>query len=234
MQMGFNESISTENPFWQERVDWNFVYTYYPTYRAVLRAYAHQPTMPAVLGESNYEGENNVAGSPDTTDETLRRQVLWALTSGAAGEFYGSDDWEFHPGWEKRMSTPAVTQVRRSRDLFSRLRWWQLVPDTHDRLVTAGRGKQPEEDDALDVLQNDYVTAARTPSGRLAVVYLPSRRTITVNRGSLAAGTQATWVDPVSGVEQSVPMSATFTTPGENASGDGDWLLLLAQGHSER
>ncbi|MGH3942182.1 MAG: hypothetical protein ACRDTG_26880 [Pseudonocardiaceae bacterium] len=34
--------------------------------------------------------------SPPTTEETLRRQVLWALTSGTAGDFVGSDDWEFH------------------------------------------------------------------------------------------------------------------------------------------
>jgi len=230
MQMGFNESISTENPFWEERVDWNFVYTYYPTYRAVLRAYGHQPRMPAVLGESNYEGENNVAGSPDTTDETLRRQVLWALTSGAAGEFYGSDDWEFHPGWQKRMSTPAVAQVGRLRDLFSRLRWWQLVPDTRDRLVTAGRGNQSKDDDALDVLQNDYVTAAKTPSGRLAVVFVPSQRTITVDPGPLATTARAIWVDPVSGAERSVPMSNHFTTPGENAGGETDWLLVLSAG----
>jgi hypothetical protein len=35
-------------------------------------------------------------------------------------------------------------------------------------------------------------------------------------------------VDPVSGVERSVPMSTSFTTPGENAGGDADWLLLLS------
>ncbi len=91
-------SISTENPYWARRVDWNFVYTYYPTYKAMLDAYGRQPAKPAVLGEANYEGENNQPETPPTTDETLRRQVLWALTSGAAGEFVGSDDWDFHDG----------------------------------------------------------------------------------------------------------------------------------------
>ena len=228
MEMGFNESISSGNPFWEKRVDWNFVYTYYPTYRAVLRAYAHQPPIPALMGESNYEGENNVAGSPDTTDETLRRQVLWALTSGAAGEFFGSKDWEFHAGWEERLSTPAVTQVQRLRDLFARLSWWQLVPDTDNRLVTGGRGTRLSGDDALDVLENDYVTAAKTPSGRLAVVYVPTRRVITVDRAALAAGVGAQWVDPVSGARRSVPMSGSFTTPGKNSGGDTDWLLVLS------
>jgi hypothetical protein len=228
MEMGFFESISSSNPFWEKRIGWNFVYTYYPTYRAVLRAYAHRPRIPAVLGESNYERENNVTGSPPTTDETLRRQVLWALTSGAAGDFFGSDDWEFHPGWQERLSTPAVTQIRRLRDLFARMPWWQLVPDTRDHLVITGRGTRLVGDEAVDVLQNDYVTAARTPSGRLAVVYVPSRRTITVDRGSLASGVRATWVDPASGARHAVPMSDRFTTPGPNQGGDTDWLLVLS------
>jgi hypothetical protein len=154
--------------------------------------------------------------------------VLWALTSGAAGDFFGSQDWEFHDGWENRLSSPAVAQIHRLRGLFSHVPWWQLVPDTHDRLVTGGRGTRLGGDEALDVLENDYVTAASTPSGRLAVVYVPTRRVITVNRAELASGTRASWVDPVSGAKRPVPMSHTFTTPGKNAGGDTDWLLVLS------
>ena len=43
----------------------------------------------------------------------------------------------------------------------------------------------------------------------------------------MAAGARATWVDPVSGARRPVPMSVRFTTPGANAGGDGDWLLVL-------
>jgi hypothetical protein len=154
--------------------------------------------------------------------------VLWALTSGAAGEFFGGKDWEFHAGWQERLSTPAVTQIHRLRDLFASLPWWQLVPDTDNRLVTGGRGTRLSGDDALDVLENDYVTAAKTPSGRLAVVYVPTRRVITVDRAALAAGAGAQWVDPVSGARRSVPMSDSFTTPGKNSGGDTDWLLVLS------
>lgn len=220
-------SISTGNPFWAQRVDWNYVYTYFPTYKAVLDAYQWQPAIPAILGEANYEGENNQPETPPTTDETLRRQVLWALTSGAAGEFVGSDDWNFHDGWEQRLSTRALTQITRLRTLFTTLPWWQLVPDTGNELVTAGRGTQLTTDEELDVLENDYVTAARTPDGRLAVIYLPTQRTISVNPSAMAAGTQAAWIDPTSGARRPVPMAETFTTPGANAEGDNDWLLLL-------
>jgi hypothetical protein len=125
--------------------------------------------------------------------------VLWSLTSGAAGDFHGSDDWEFHPGWERRLETRALGQVTRLRALFSSLPWWRLVPDTGSRLVTGGRGTELTTDEPRDALENDYVTAARTPDGRLAVVYLPTRRTITVDRAAMAAGTRAAWVDPASG-----------------------------------
>lgn len=227
VQLGYDKSLSTDNAFWARRVDWNFVYTYYPTYRAVLEAYAHRPEIPAVMSEANYEGENNHPDTPDTTDETLRRQVLWALTSGACGEFVGSDDWEFHPGWEQRLSTPAVAQIGRLRALFSGLTWWELAPDTTNELVTAGRGTEVTTDRPMDVLDSDYVTAAKTRDGRLAVIYIPTARTISVSPSALASGARAEWIDPVSGERRPAPMSATFTTPAANAGGDGDWLLLL-------
>jgi Protein of unknown function (DUF4038)/Putative collagen-binding domain of a collagenase len=231
VQLKAEKSLSTDIPYWARRVDWNFVYTYYPTYKAVLDARRRRPAIPAVLGEANYEGENNQHETPPTTDETLRRQVLWSLTSGAAGEFFGSHDWSFHPGWERRLSTRGLTQVARLRELFSTLRWWELAPDTAGELVTAGRGTELTTDEPRDVLENDYVTAARTPDGRLAVVYLPTGRTIAVNRSVLAAGARAVWIDPTSGRRRPAPMSASFTTPGRNAAGGSDWLLLLTGGH---
>ena len=227
IQFAGEKSISNDNAYWASRVDWSFVYTYYPTYRAVLEAYGRQPRIPAIMGEANYEGENNQPETLPTTDQTLRRQVLWALTSGAAGEFVGSHDWAFHDGWEQRLSTPAVTQIERLRNLISGLPWWQLVPDTSDMVVTRGRGIQLKTDDPMDVLDNDYVTAAKAPDGRFAVIYLPTQRTISLNRAALSAGCRAVWTDPTSGTSRSVPMSNTFTTPGTNAGGDTDWLLLF-------
>jgi hypothetical protein len=111
--------------------------------------------------------------------------------------------------------------------LFSALRWWQLAPDTANELVTAGRGTNLTSDEPIDVLDNDYVTAARTPDRRLAVIYLPTQRTISVNPSAMAPGTRAAWIDPASGSTRPASMSATFTTPGRNADGRTDWLLVL-------
>jgi hypothetical protein len=102
-----------------------------------------------------------------------------------------------------------------------------LVPDTSDTIVTRGRGTQLKTDDPMDVLDNDYVTAAKTPDGRYAVVYLPTQRTISLNQAALSARCRAAWIDPASGTSCPVPMSDTFTTPGSNAGGDTDWLLVF-------
>ncbi len=117
---------------------------------------------PALLGEANYERENNVPGSPPTTNETLRRQALWALTSGSPGTFFGSADWKFPPGWEGRLDTPAVRQLQAIRDLFAARSWWSLVPDEGADLVVAGRGAEMTHDDRnVSVVGNDYATVAR-------------------------------------------------------------------------
>jgi hypothetical protein len=227
IQLGYPRSISTDNPYWADRVTWNFVYSYRPTYVAVLQAYARNPEIPALFGEGNYERENNDVDTPDTTNQTLRRQMLWALTSGAAGAFYGSDDWEFPRGWEQRLDTEAVAQLGRMHNQFRQLPWWSLVPDTARPWITGSRGTALTDDTGKDVLDNDYVTAARSVDGRLAAAYFPSAHTVSVDRAALAAGAKAVWIDPASWTSRMVPITDTFTTPGVNADGDEDWLLMI-------
>ncbi|QQS02079.1 MAG: DUF4038 domain-containing protein [Austwickia sp.] len=224
MQFVYPQELSTEDPFWAPRVDWNFVYSYSPTYRDTLRAYDHRPTMPALLGESNYEGEDN--GGKPTTNETLRRQILWAMTSGAAGDFAGSRDWKFDEGWETRLDTDAVAQIAGVRRIVAKMPWWEMAPDR--ALVTAGQGTPLPDDREADMLDSDYATAARTEDGRFAAVYIPTARTVTIDRAKLSADVQALWVDPSTGASRPAGSGTAFTTPGPNAAGDGDWLLILS------
>ncbi|MGH1561906.1 DUF4038 domain-containing protein [Mumia sp. DW29H23] len=223
-------TTSRDSPYWRTRVGWSFVYSYVPTYAGVLAAYAQTPPIPAVLGESNYEGMNLQPDTPPTTEESLRRQVLWALTSGAAGDFYGSADWEFLPGWEDRLDRPGLRQVAVARAAIASLRWWELVPDTQDAFVTSGRGTPFTPDQPpVDVLDDDYATAARTSDGREAVVYVPTSRTITLDLARLSGRPVAAWVDPTDGSRHPVPLTPSLTTPGPNAGGDEDWLLVVEQ-----
>lgn len=235
-----NETLTTDVDFFESLSNWNFAYTYTPTYQKVLRGYdraagARDPR-PVLFGEGNYEGEDNYGG-PATTNETLRRQQIWSLTSGAAGEFTGSQDWQFLSGWETRLNTAWVTQAQKMRTLFSSLNWSQLVPDEATPVVTAGRGTKLTSDTSLDVLQNDYVTAAQTPDKSQTVVYVPTSlsgantaRTVTLNRAQLPASFVATWVDPTDATATqtaTVDASGNVTVPGTHADGTRDWLLVV-------
>jgi len=226
IQLNYERSWSTQNPFWAPRVDWNFVYTYHPTYEAVLKAYRAQPARPALFGEGNYEGENNQP-SPPTTAETLRRQVLWALTSGSPGDIFGTDDWEFVPGWQGRLDSESIRQISRLRALVDALPWWRLVPDDSEPIVTAGRGEQVTDDTFRDVLDSDYVTAASTPDGTNALVYVPTSREITVDISRFAREAEAYWIDPTTGDRLPTRLATHMNTPERNSGGDTDWLLLV-------
>lgn len=227
IQLGYPASISTDSPQWARHVDFNFVYTYLPTYRAVLDAW-RRDRRPALLSEANYEGENNLPSTPVTNDVVLRRQMAWALTSGSPGYIHGSDDWEFLPGWEGRLDTPAVAQLGRLRDFFASLDWWTLVPDESDEVLVGGRGASVGAGVEVGIMDSDHVTAARA-SG-LLVAYVPTDRATTVDLTKLAQPT-ARWVDAADAtappVEVAVDPSGTLTTPGRNSAGGEDWLLLL-------
>ena len=228
IQLGYPTSQSTDSPMWEPHVDFNFVYTYLPTYRAVLDAY-RRDQRPALLSEANYEGENNLPGTPVTNDEVLRRQMAWALTSGSPGYFYGSDDWELLPGWEGRLDTPAVAQLGRLRELFESFDWWTLVPDESAEIITAGRGVSVADGVEVGVMGNDHITAARV--GTELVAYVPTARTVTVDPTKLAQLPTARWVDAADAtappVETGIDPSGELTTPGRNSAGGEDWLLLL-------
>jgi hypothetical protein len=228
----YDNSYSSQSVYWRDKIDWNFVYSYFPTYVQMLSAYRQNEvaTMPTILGESNYSDEDNLGGTP-TTNETLRRQICWALTSGGAGEFSGSRDWLFAPGWEDRLDLPAVTQARGIRDFFESIKWWALVPDDKDPVVLSGRGTSATDTDRIDMLDNDYVTAARTPDGTQAVVYVPTAREIRLDMSKLSSAAQANWIDPSAASTPAIPATiaadGTVSTPGTNQDGDQDWLLSI-------
>ncbi len=84
------------------------------------------------------------------------------------------------------------------------------------------------------VMTSDYVTAARTPDGALVMAYLPSLRTVQVDMAQFGGPVTARWYDPSRGTFTAVEGSPlpnsgghSFTPPGNNGDGDGDWVLVL-------
>ena len=124
--------------------------------------------------EASYEGEHDYVGP-----STLRRQEYWTLLSGASGQFYGNKyTWQFLAGWPRQLDTIGSRQLTFVTNLFSRRRWFDLVPDSRHRLVVSGYGTVSGTGDLND---SDYVSAARTADGSLAIAYLPTGQPITVD-----------------------------------------------------
>jgi hypothetical protein len=218
--------------------DWlnvNMAYTYGVAYLHVLPEYQRgNPVRPVILGETGYEGEpNSIHLLPDAKKGDLwnpyriRRNAWWAALSGACGYCAGTRLWRWEPNWREVLNAKSSQQAPLIRWLFEPRPWWRLVPDEKHELVTAGYGtwKQP-----------DYATAAFADDGSLAVVYVPSPRTLTVNLGKLMARVRASWFDPTSGELKTVaggPFANRglheFAAPGRNSDGDGDgdWVLVL-------
>ena len=229
-------SSSLDDQNWASIIKLNGVYSYFQTYDEVLHAYNQTPTMPTFMEEANYEFENN-SGGPDTTHETLRRQEYWTATSGGnAGQLYG-DHYSWSAGtWaeeQANLDTPGVTQLQYMKNLFTAREWFNLVPDQTHTFLTAGAGTYDSGQD--DVLQSDYATAAVTPDGGFGAVYVPTARQVTVDLDKLSGTVTAQWFDPTNNTFRAAagspfaPSSGAqhFTTPGANAEGNGDWLLVL-------
>lgn len=238
IQLNYNRSWSTQNPYWRRRVDFQHVYTYQPTYEAVWQAYFNtpaervapddtrapngsdplRPNIPALFMEGHYEfGTHNI--SPNPVD--MRRQVGWGVTAGSPGEFYGNDDWQFKSGWEGRMSTDGVLDVSAMRAYIETLAWSKLIPNRS--FITSGAGAPFVSSDGNQKALTDdtYATAAVAADGSLALVFVPTQRQIVVDASLLGANPTGEWYNADTGAKSTANLS-NLTPPTA-----GDWLLTL-------
>ena len=87
---------------------------------------------------------------------------------------------------------------------------------------------------AGSITTDTCATVARTADGSLMIAYLPSARSVTVDMSKLSSTTTAHWYDPTNGAYANASASPlanlgsrTFTPPGKNSAGDGDWVLVI-------
>jgi hypothetical protein len=86
---------------------------------------------------------------------------------------------------------PASIAMARWGAFFRSLPWADLVPDFDRAIVTAGLG---------EARGLDRVAAAATTDRRLAAVYLPAPRPVTIQAGALAGPTlRVDWFEPATG-----------------------------------
>jgi hypothetical protein len=228
VELSFLASSSLDDRRWWGKIELDAAYTYFPTYAEVLKEYRRRDFLPVFMVEANYEGEHWYTGP-----QTLRRQEYWTLLSGASGQFYGNQyTWPLAKGWKQNLDTVGSREMTYVTNLFAPRRWYDLVPDYRHRLLVAGYGWASSEGTVDD---NDYVTAAATPDGKLAIAYLPVHRTVAIDMSKLSGPVRAQWYDPTSGTYVDVDGSPLrnrgirdFTPPGVNHGGDEDWVLVLA------
>ena len=223
------DETSLDDERWTPIVGISAAYTYKPVQVPILRDYNRKTDhrVPTFMVESSYEFEQ-LGGAQLGTPRQLRLQEYSSNLSGAAGQLYGNKyTWPFLDGWKDKLDTPGAVQMKHVQALFEPRAWYDLVPDQDGSVLTDGRGK---------LGSFDYVSAARTPDGKLVMAYLPDKRTVTVDMTKLSGPAVARWYDPASGRFQEIAGSPLtnqgtkrFTTPGENSDGSGndDWVLVL-------
>lgn len=237
IELNYLVSGSLDDERWKPVIDLSSAYTYYPPYAQVQKDYnragraSGSGGMPVFMVESDYEFEQN------STPAILRREEYWSILAGAAGQLYGNGyTWPFKEGWKQKLDTPGAVQMAYVKALFEPRAWQDLVPDQKHEVVTDGYGTFDSSTTPGNcyVMSSDYVTAGRTPDGKLVMAYLPSRRTVKVDMSKVAGPVTARWYDPSRGTYAAIEGSPllnrdkrAFTPPGNNADGDGDWVLVL-------
>ena len=231
IELGGSFGLSTDDPNWAAIVSLNAAYTYFPTYAEVLKGYNLPEPMPVFMVEACYDYES-LGQEHNATPETLRREEYWSNLSGATGLIYGNHySWTFANGWQTHLDTPGAAQIANMKAFFESRPWYKLVPDDKHTTLTAGFGTFSSKG---TVDGNDYATAARTPDGRLVIVYAPTIRPLTIDMTRLSGPVTARWFDPANAAYVPIagsPFSNTgaqaFAAPGRNHDGDGDWVLVL-------
>ncbi len=197
---------------------------------SAIEAWNRPPAVPVISGESRYEA---LEIKPMLTTRDAR-EAFWAhlLNSGCAGHTYGvngvwqvnlpeqrfgkspgGNDWGGTP-WREAMNLPGSTQLSKAKAFLLKLPWHQLAPATN--------------------LFSGAISAAGTADGRCALAYTTGGKSLTVDLSKLKGSLNARWFDPTSGELKAIPGtpfaasgSREFAPPGNNAAGDGDWVLLL-------
>ena len=163
--------------------------------------------------EGWYENE----GAPASC---LLSQMYHPVLTGARGHVFGNRPvWLFDPGWQQALDSPGSRYMTHSAALFRSREGWGLAPDIDRRIVVSGGGN-PDG--------TDFAAAARTPSGKSVLVYVPTARTVGVDTTQVpGASFVAWWFNPTSGAAQQIGTyarggSRSFTTPAGSP-----WVLVL-------
>ena len=238
-ELHYLSSLGSDDPVLQPYNSVRTIYTYYCTYPKVYEAYNSTPTQPAIWIEGGWE--NTSTFNMTYSEKNLRQQEWYNFLAGGIGGFMWANDTLTNGGccanYVAQLSTTGASQMQVVKNTLTAIPWHKLVPDQSHVLVTAGYGTQSTVDSGTDLTclnTTNYVTTAKTSDGRYSVSYAPVATTLAVNMAQYATPVRVSWVDPTNGARR--PLNGgtaytnsgtrSFTTPGSNAAGATDWVLL--------
>jgi hypothetical protein len=203
-----------------EWIDLNTIYTYEPVHLTSIDQYTRHDGFPQILLETEYEAER-----PSTTPQSLRAQAYSALLTGCVGQVYGHGDiWPFTEDWRQALRAPGIVGMVYLYQFFTALPWQELVPDLENQLL----------EDAPLPGGGGFAAAAVTPDHDLAVIYLPDNRSVQINLSEFGGPVTMRFYDPTDGTFRDVDGSTSgisnrvrLSTPGKNALGDSDWVVVI-------
>ncbi len=190
------------------------------------------PMLPVINIEPNYEGHNGYQNKRAHDDHSVRRAAYWSLlVSPTAGVTYGGQGiWGWHEKvqapadhvssglgapWYEAKDLPGAFSMMYLHRLFKSIDWWELRPAPE--LLVEQPGKQNK---------SQFIAAAKSRTGDLAVVYLPEGGQVILNTNLLKPGCKARWYNPKVGgwlgEEQIKQPNLTFKTFDRN-----DWVLVI-------
>lgn len=193
---------------------------------AILTDWRRPGPIPFFLIEGRYENSSGFS----VLD--VRQQAYQAVIGGAFGHLYGAHNvWYFdaesgesfasipEDTWIEALSYPGAEDLLNLESLLLSRTVTTLVPDYNNRLITDGGGTLGDD---------SYAPCRVRPDGRVAVCYVPSQRSLSVDFSSLSgASIRVVWYKPSEGsssVETTVEPSGTLSL---QPPGSGDWVLLL-------
>lgn len=260
IELNYDYSLSADDGTtggWRGLIDLNQTYTYYQTYDIMQKAWlgilssdatshAQRYTpKPVFLGESNYEGGDNVGGNAHPAGPyCLRLQNYWTvLAGGLVGQVWGQEG--MYQFGTYNASSTSVVQAGYWASFFRSIAFQKLVPDFGHSVVTSGYGTYDgtftvNGSNTTDLVTTKaaaksatYVTAAAAADGSLMVAYTPVSNSMVVDMTKMRGTTTAQWFDPTNNSYTTISSSLsntgthTFTPSGNNNAGDPDWVLLL-------
>ena len=217
-------------------------------------AYAAEPKMPVISGESSYdaldlsEWKHFERKEDGIIPSSASRLMFWAclMNNGAAGSTYGANgiwqvnrrDKPYGPSphgrswgsisWDEAMNRPGSQQVALAKKLFEQYAWHRFEP--HSEWATWDHHKlavSEETPRSAKLLAEPYATGI---VGKVRVIYVLDPLPILVQRLEPDVPYSASYFNPVTGQYETIgPVKASDlgTWSCSAPKTDQDWVLIL-------